>query len=137
MVGIKGGKGMRTLVACALLGFASVSWAQPKEKLVECTGTTIKNKTSRSPTQEPFHQVYRITDEAVTIYDRPTATLRMTPFPEGAGSDEAAYRETKEGLTWTLTLYKKTGRFRYEFAGSRIDVTEGECKKFVPNNVFE
>jgi hypothetical protein len=134
---------MRSVLFCLTLLVPSIASAAeaPKpgagvaggggERLVECSGEVRKWGSDSKGKAESY--VFRITDELVTLLHGTADSFQFRFVSED--EKEKKYADNRKG-EYVLHLYKGTGRFNLEWVASEKS-TEGECKKYVPKDVFD
>lgn len=111
-----------TLVAIHAVAVADEPTGKaPEEKVFECTGEFTMGK------KGPFRELVTVNGKTARIADRLMTESNQTT------EDYFDY----EATGYQLTLFRKTGRFKYTMAVSGVKVAEGDCKRIERSKVFE
>lgn len=112
--------------------------APTKERYVECRGKSEGEFVSEK--DKDFFQVFRLTEDTIHPdgWDD-KIVLKVNPSQSDADSTVYALKD-KEGWDYFAQIFHKTGRIRFQYAapsGTIAQMSEGDCKKFVPSKAFE
>ena len=136
----------RLVLLAALMLVPLVAEAEaPKQngaKLVECSGNTNITVSGRTGARTPFHGVFKIEGETVTMIEGDVTRFprSYTEHPELTKPDRPGYQAPdRDG---NLFFYNESGRFiivRFgpTKVGKKAETTEGVCKPFVKSKVFD
>jgi hypothetical protein len=94
----------------------------PEEKVFECIGEYTAGK------KAPFREMVIVRGNTARIAD---VKMELTP------DNSPDYFNYLNGSTYQLTLFRKTGRFKYSTFIRKLQVAEGDCKKVERSKVFE
>lgn len=94
----------------------------PEEKVFECIGEYTTGK------KAPFREMVTVRGNTARIAD-----VKMDLTPDNSSD----YFNYLNGSTYQLTLFRKTGRFKYSTNIRKLQVAEGNCKKVEGSKVFE
>jgi hypothetical protein len=122
---------MKTLLLIAAAVMTQVAQAQapaseaPEEKVFECIGDITTGK------KAPFREMVVVTGSTARVTD-----VKMELTPDNS-PDYFNYVANLGRNVYQLTLFRKTGRFKYSTFIRKLQVAEGDCKKVERSKVFE
>jgi hypothetical protein len=137
---------MKKVILLTILAISTGSAAedtvsiQLAEKLVECTGNTVIEVNNRIGAQTPFHAIFKVQGETVTMVEGDSMRFSKTyaAHSELMEPDRPGYHSDNENLFF----YKTSGRFEIlkiavVSSGLKTETTTGACKSFKPSKVFK
>lgn len=132
--------GVLLLMAAVFPSMATSSDPLPqKERFVECRGVEWDDHGRVGTAKEkPWHQVFKITDEYVQL-EGWKKTIKLLPEATEY-EDQTRFKYTEGEVNLQVIFFKKTGRavlYKSFSSGDNYDKSEGDCKKFVPSDVFQ
>lgn len=128
------------LALASLMSTALYAEHQFSDRMVECDGNTLIKVDDRVGAQTPFHAIFKISGDTVTMTEGDTMS-----FSKNYTASAEITKEGRPGYkseNGNLFFYKDSGRFEIlkigmVSSGLKTVTTSGQCKKYTPSDAFK